>query len=221
MMCRCAPSSTCCCHRRVPGAPGRAPVLCHPMRPAPAAAAGRATGQARSGRPCHYRRGSSSWSGARRSQARSGTPSTSSSTGASAASRSPSASPSRSAGHAQGEVVTCWCRCPSIGPDSRERGFDEADDIARACGRRLGLPVARALERRHRTVAQHSLGRVERARNLGGAFGVRDGQRAGSGAAGSSRRRRVHHRRDAHRVRHGPADSGALAVSALTVARER
>jgi len=53
----------------------------------------------------------------------------------------------------------------------RERGFDQADDIARACGSRLGLPVMGALERRHRTMAQHSLGRLERARNLGGAVG--------------------------------------------------
>lgn len=104
----------------------------------------------------------------------------------------------------------------------RERGFDQADDIARACGRRLGLPVARALERRHRTTAQHSLGRLERARNLGGVFGVRDGythQVRGSwivliddvsttGATLSGCARAL-------------LNSGALAVSALTVARER
>ena len=59
----------------------------------------------------------------------------------------------------------------------RERGFDQADDIARACGRHLGLPVVGALERRHRTTAQHSLGRLERARNMGGAFGVREARR--------------------------------------------
>ena len=104
----------------------------------------------------------------------------------------------------------------------RERGFDQADDIARACGRRLGLPVVGALERRHRTVAQHSLGRLERAQNLGGAFGVRDGLReevagrwiilvddvstTGATLTGCAA---------------ALLDSGALAVSALTVARER
>ena len=104
----------------------------------------------------------------------------------------------------------------------RERGFDQADDIARACGRRLDLPVIRALERRHRTVAQHSLGRVERAQNLGGAFGVLDRHReqvAGrwivlvddvstTGATLSGCALAL-------------LEAGALAVSALTVARER
>jgi ComF family protein len=55
----------------------------------------------------------------------------------------------------------------------RERGFDQAEDLAAAVARGLGLPWAPALERRTRTVAQHSLGRAERARNLGGAFVVR------------------------------------------------
>jgi ComF family protein len=54
----------------------------------------------------------------------------------------------------------------------RERGFDQAVDLATACGRHLGLPSTRALERRQRTTAQHALGRSERAANLGGAFGV-------------------------------------------------
>lgn len=104
----------------------------------------------------------------------------------------------------------------------RERGFDQADDIARACGRRLGLPVVGALERRHRTVAQHSLGRLARAQNLGGVFGVREGFRervagrwviliddvstTGATLTGCAL---------------ALLDSGALAVSALTVARER
>ena len=104
----------------------------------------------------------------------------------------------------------------------RERGFDQAEDIARACGRRLGLPVIGALERRHRTTAQHSLGRLDRARNLGGAFGVREAHRSqvvgrwivliddvsttGATLTGCAL---------------ALLDAGALAVSALTVARER
>jgi ComF family protein len=57
----------------------------------------------------------------------------------------------------------------------RERGFDQAEDLARCLAGELGLPWAYALERRTRTVAQHALGRTERAANLGGAFAVRRG----------------------------------------------
>jgi ComF family protein len=104
----------------------------------------------------------------------------------------------------------------------RERGFDQADDIARACGQRLGLPVAGALERRHRTVAQHSLGRAERAQNLGGAFGVRDGRR---GQVAGRWIVLVDDVSTTGATLSGCAsallEAGALAVSALTVARER
>jgi ComF family protein len=55
----------------------------------------------------------------------------------------------------------------------RERGFDQAEDLARAVAAGLGLPWSVALVRRTRTIAQHSLGRAERAVNLGGAFVVR------------------------------------------------
>lgn len=104
----------------------------------------------------------------------------------------------------------------------RERGFDQAEDLAAAVSATLGLPWVAALERRTRTVAQHSLGRTERAANLGGAFGVRPDRRdriAGrwvvlvddvsttgaslSECAGALRA------------------AGALAVSGLTVARDR
>ncbi len=104
----------------------------------------------------------------------------------------------------------------------RERGFDQADDLARACGHHLGLPVAGALERRQRTVAQHSLGRLERARNMGGAFRVREHRRSivrgrwvvliddvmttGTTLSGCAS---------------ALLEAGALAVSALTLARER
>jgi ComF family protein len=57
----------------------------------------------------------------------------------------------------------------------RERGFDQAEELARVCGRLLNLPVARCLMRRERTAAQHALGKRERARNVGGAFVVRPG----------------------------------------------
>lgn len=52
----------------------------------------------------------------------------------------------------------------------RERGFDQAEELARGMAVRLGLPVAGCLERSQRTVAQHSLGQAERAGNTLGAF---------------------------------------------------
>ena len=104
----------------------------------------------------------------------------------------------------------------------RERGFDQAADLARVCGQHLGLPVAHILERQQRTTAQHSLGRDARARNMAGVFGIRDdlrGRVAGrwvividdvsttgvtlSGCAAAL------------------LEAGAVAVSGLTVARER
>lgn len=57
----------------------------------------------------------------------------------------------------------------------RERGFDQARDLARSCAGALGLRALDALERAERTAAMHALGRAERARNVGGAFRVRDG----------------------------------------------
>ena len=54
----------------------------------------------------------------------------------------------------------------------RQRGFDQAELLARAAGRLLNLPVATVLERATRTAAQHSLGRRARAANVGGAFVV-------------------------------------------------
>jgi ComF family protein len=55
----------------------------------------------------------------------------------------------------------------------RQRGFDQAELLARGVGRALGLPIVTALERAARTTAQHSLGRRARAANVGGAFIVR------------------------------------------------
>lgn len=104
----------------------------------------------------------------------------------------------------------------------RERGFDQAELLARSCGAALGLPVVAGLRRREATEAQHSLGRNARLGNVRAAFEV------------------VAERRSAIRDRWvvlvddvvttgatlaGCAaaldEAGALAVSALTVARER
>lgn len=54
----------------------------------------------------------------------------------------------------------------------RERGFDQAEDLARVMAARLGLPAAACLERQQRTSAQHALGQAERADNTAGAFVV-------------------------------------------------
>lgn len=59
----------------------------------------------------------------------------------------------------------------------KERGFDQAELLARAAGRLLKMPVATVLERATRTAAQHSLGRRARAANVGGAFAVKPGGR--------------------------------------------
>jgi len=59
----------------------------------------------------------------------------------------------------------------------RDRGFDQAELLARACGHELGLPVVEALRRQARTAAQHALGRGARAGNVGHAFVV-DARRA-------------------------------------------
>ena len=104
----------------------------------------------------------------------------------------------------------------------RERGFDQAEELARATASRLGLAVAPCLERRQRTTAQHALGRTARASNTVGAFivsGVAAGRLEGrwvlvvddivttgatlSGCAGVL------------------LEGGAAAVSAIAVARDR
>ena len=66
-----------------------------------------------------------------------------------------------------GELVT-WV--PVHPSRRRERGFDQAEELARVMAARLDLPVERCLDRRQRTVAQHSLGQQERAGNTAGAF---------------------------------------------------
>jgi ComF family protein len=54
----------------------------------------------------------------------------------------------------------------------RERGYDQAALIAGEAARRLGLPVLHALDRTRDTIAQFDLDRAARATNLGGAFRV-------------------------------------------------
>ena len=104
----------------------------------------------------------------------------------------------------------------------RERGFDQAELLARALSGALGLPFWPALMRATRTRAQHQLGRRARQSNVGSAFAVTpaygeevsgrwivvvdDVTTTGATLGGCAR---------------ALYDASAFAVSALTFARER
>jgi ComF family protein len=101
------------------------------------------------------------------------------------------------------------------------RGYDQAELLARAAARALGLAAVPALERRRATIPQFELGRDRRAANVAGAFGVM------AVHAGLVRDRWVVLVDDvattgATLVACAEAllDAGAAAVSALTAARE-
>jgi len=103
-----------------------------------------------------------------------------------------------------------------------DRGYDQAVLLAEAVGRRLDLPVVEALSRGTATVAQHDLGRGDRASNVERAFHVvperaadvagrwvvlvDDIMTTGATASACAAALRV---------------AGATAVSALVVARDR
>ena len=105
---------------------------------------------------------------------------------------------------------------------ARQRGYDQAELIARVAARQLGLPFASLLERRRATIAQFDLDRRHRAANVRDAFGVPSRARSsvdgrwillvddvvttGSTLAACAEALEA---------------AGALAVSAIAVARER
>lgn len=103
-----------------------------------------------------------------------------------------------------------------------ERGFDQAEELARAASSRLGLPAAGILERSQRTAAQHALTQEARLDNTAGAFTVSE---AYSG--------RLHDRwvvvvddivtsgATLSECAGAIMEAGALAVSAICVARDR
>jgi ComF family protein len=111
---------------------------------------------------------------------------------------------------------------PAHAARRRERGFDQAELLARAVAAGLGLPLAVALGRTSRTTAQHRLGRGARAGNVAAAFEVLAGQAPAirgrwviliddvvtTGATLAGCARALH-------------AAGAAAVSALTLAHER
>ena len=55
----------------------------------------------------------------------------------------------------------------------RERGFNQAEALARWVGRRTGIPVLDSIERRSYTLTQTQFDRSERMRNLRNAFTLR------------------------------------------------
>jgi ComF family protein len=118
-----------------------------------------------------------------------------------------------------GDVLT-WV--PVHASRRRERGFDQAEELARAMADRLGLPARPWLQRRQRTTAQHGLGQAERASNTAGVFTIAPGAEqdiaarwvvvvddivtTGATLAGCAA---------------ALTEAGAGAVSAVTVARDR
>lgn len=66
----------------------------------------------------------------------------------------------------------------------RERGFNQAELLAREIGAAAGLPVLDLLERRKRAAPSWRLGRAERRAELSGAYAAKDG----AGAAATGRR---------------------------------
>lgn len=117
------------------------------------------------------------------------------------------------------EMVT---NVPVHADRERRRGYDQAALIARAAARGLQLPYEPVLRRARATIAQFDLDRRDRARNVRGAFVV-DPRRAAdvdgrwvllvddvvtTGATLAAAAMAL-------------LDAGALAVSAITVARER
>jgi len=107
---------------------------------------------------------------------------------------------------------------------ARRRGYDQAELIAGAVAKELGLPCAAILERARATIAQFDLDRTARATNVSGAFRLKPDAPGTRPLAG----RWVVLVDDV--VTTGATlaacaqpllDAGAIGVSAVTVARER
>lgn len=115
------------------------------------------------------------------------------------------------------DVVT---HVPVHADRARQRGYDQAELIARSAARHLRLPFAPLLIRRRATVAQFDLDRGDRAANVEGAFAVTGtfdprghwilliDDVVTTGATLAACAAALDH-------------AGALATSAITVARER
>lgn len=109
---------------------------------------------------------------------------------------------------------------PASADRVRERGYDQAVLLARVAGRHLRLPVREVLVRARVTAAQFDLDRSHRGANVKGAFRVLDASLVRDGwvvlvddvvTTGST----------LAACANALLEGGAVAVSALTVARER
>ena len=104
----------------------------------------------------------------------------------------------------------------------RSRGYDQAELLAVAAGRRLRLPVVTAVRTTLATTAQHQLGRAGHAANVGHAFGLDPRRRS---IVGGRWVVLVDDIVTTGATLSGCAsallDGGATAVSGLAVARER
>ena len=108
---------------------------------------------------------------------------------------------------------------------ARRRGYDQAELIARAASRALGLPCAPILERTRATIAQFDLDRRTRATNVRGAFRLRSGAPARTSPLAARWIVLVDDVVTTGATLSACAEpllrAGAIGVSAITVARER
>ena len=127
-----------------------------------------------------------------------------------------------------GQGATIVVPVPVHAERERRRGFDQAALIAAVAATELGLPYFRMLERERATVAQFELGREDRAANVAGAFRMRRTGNAGGAGGAAITGRWILLVDDV--VTTGATlaacaavleQAGAIAVSAITVARER
>lgn len=106
---------------------------------------------------------------------------------------------------------------------ARQRGYDQAALLADVVGDRLRLPTAMILERHRRTIAQFDLDRAHRGTNVSGAFRLRSG--TATEAVGGRWAILIDDVTTTGATLAACAEvlmaAGALAVSGLTVARER